>query len=201
MPVLSNKRVLFVGLIIIVVVSVTAGLWRIGFLKTFLHPEKEPTNISEQNSFMKISSPSFADKQTIPSKYTCDAEGINPPIEISGVPASAKALAIILRDPDAPSGNFIHWILTNLDPNTKAIAEGFSPVGATAGLNSCGDAKYCPPCPPTGSHRYIFTLYALDSALSLSGKADESEVLSAMRGHILEQAELVGLYSRKANHE
>lgn len=146
---------------------------------------------------MKITSPAFEANTDIPLKYTCDGENLNPPLTISGVPAETKSLALIVDDPDAPvSGGFVHWIVFNFDPKTSEIAENSVPVSATQGQNGSGQSRYTGPCPPSGTHRYFFKLYALDSPLGLDSNAKREDVEGAIRGHTLDQAEMIGLYKR-----
>lgn len=146
---------------------------------------------------MKISSPAFQNNANIPSKYTCDGDGVNPPLAISGVPAETKSLALIVDDPDAPvPGGFVHWVLFNFDPQTSQIPENSVPAGAIQRQNSAGQSRYASPCPPSGTHRYFFKLFALDAPLALDSSAKREDVEQAMTGHILEQAELIGLYQR-----
>ena len=145
---------------------------------------------------MKIQSPVFGNNQSIPSKYTCDGENINPPIEFVDVPPEAKSLALIMDDPDAPSGLWVHWTVWNISPSTKGIAENSRFEGAVEGMTSSGKTGYGGPCPPDREHRYFFKLYALDSMLSLDSSAKKEELEAAMEGHIISSAELVGLYNR-----
>ncbi len=143
---------------------------------------------------MKITSSAFENNGNIPSKYTCDGEGINPPLNFSDIPASTQSLALIVDDPDAPSGTFVHWTVWNIDPKSTGIEENSIPSGAVQGMTSYGKEGYGVPCPPSGVHRYFFKLYALDAKLYLpSVRADSLE--KAMIGHTLAQAEIIGLYS------
>jgi len=150
---------------------------------------KDPNNM--QN--FQIKSSAFANNGRIPAEYTCDGEGINPPLLISGVPANTKSLALILDDPDAPGGTFNHWVVWNIPPTTSAIKEG-GPVEGVSGINSAGDNGYFGPCPPSGTHRYIFKLYALDALISLSSGAGSSDLKNAINSHIVNQTQLTGLY-------
>ncbi len=158
---------------------------------------------------LTFTSSAFLHNEKIPAKYTCDENRkLSPPLSISGVPEGAKSLVLIMDDPDIPNvfkesrgiEAFDHWILFNIPPETQEIVEGTF-VGIQ-GINSAGNTEYTGPCPPPeyepSEHRYIFSLYALDTELSLSVGATKGEVLSAMQGHILEQAELIGLYKRVA---
>ena len=154
---------------------------------------------------MQITSTAFEPGALIPSEYTCDGNSkINPPLSISGVPEGTKSLALIVDDPDVPKqlrpdGLFTHWILFNIPVETSEVSEGAS-VG-TGGVNSGGSNSYVGPCPPPqyepSEHRYIFKLYALDTKLELQSGARKDEVLEAMQGHIVAEAELVGRYKRQ----
>lgn len=157
---------------------------------------------------LTLTSSAFESGGSIPSTFTCDsappAGGMNPPLSISGVPDGAKSLALIMVDPDVPKalksdGVFDHWILFNMPPETREIASGVT-VG-TPGANSAGDNQYTGPCPPPqyepSTHRYIFSLYALDSELPLQAGASKTEVEKAIQGHIVAHAELVGRYKRQ----
>jgi Raf kinase inhibitor-like YbhB/YbcL family protein len=149
---------------------------------------------------MKLTSPKFQENGIIPSHYTCEGANVNPPLEISGVPARAKALVLIMDDPDVPKtiradGMWDHWIVFNIPPSTTHIAEGINPQGV-AGKTTFGHHKYGGPCPSQGEHRYFFKLYALDQKLILQEGATKKEVEHAMQGHILQQTQLMGLYEK-----
>ncbi|HEY9586095.1 MAG TPA: YbhB/YbcL family Raf kinase inhibitor-like protein [Candidatus Paceibacterota bacterium] len=146
---------------------------------------------------MKITTGAFEDGGNIPSRFTCDGENANPELSFEDVPAAAKSLALVMDDPDAPMGTFVHWILWNIPPDTKKILEKSSPAGAMPGANSMKRAGYIGPCPPSGTHHYHFKLYALDAVLDLPDSSGKSALESAMNGHIIEQTELIGLYSRQ----
>lgn len=148
----------------------------------------------QEVSSMEVYSPEFED--VIPSKYTCDGEDISPPIVVDGIPDRARSLALIVGDPDAPGGWFTHWVLFNV-PITNKIGEGSVPEGATEGLNDFKKVGYGGPCPPSGSHRYRFRAYALDSDLDLDEGASQDEVERAMDGHVIAEAEFVASYSRR----
>lgn len=145
---------------------------------------------------MKIISPAFGPNQPIPEKYTCDGENISPALRISDVPASTQSLVLIVDDPDAPMGTWVHWILWNIDPKTAAIPENSVPPGAIQGKTN-RENNYHGPCPPDREHRYFFKLYALDTELDLDQSADKSRLEQALADHVIEQAELVGLYNRR----
>ena len=146
---------------------------------------------------MTLTSTAFAHNQTIPSRFTCDGANVSPPLALGHVPAPAKSLVLIVDDPDAPSGDWVHWVLYNIDPTTTAIDEGGVPHGAVGGTNDFMKTSFGGPCPPSGTHRYFFKLYALDEKLPLGGGARKQEVVAAMKGHIIATAELVGLYRRR----
>ncbi len=150
---------------------------------------------------MKLSSTAFEQGGKIPSKYTCDAEGINPPLQISDVPAHAKTLALIMDDPDVPEfirkdRLYVHWVVFNMPPSVHTIAENTVPPGIS-GKNTGGKLGYQGPCPPDREHRYFFKIYALDGFLDLQEGASKADVEKAMNGRILAQAELMGKYERR----
>ncbi len=145
---------------------------------------------------LQLSSPAFADDALIPPDFTCDGENISPPLRISGVPEDTKSLALLLDDPDSPSGSFTHWLIYNLSPNDSDIHTGLIPEGCTEVINSFGDPGYGGPCPHQGEHRYVFTLYALDIQLEIELK-DKPTFETAINGHVLAKAELKGRYQRK----
>ncbi len=148
-------------------------------------------------SDMKISSPAFAHNGSIPAKYTCDGEDKSPPLVIGNVPSGAKSLALIVDDPDAPAGTWVHWVLWNIPPATSELGENAFPPGALQGKNSWGKNLYGGPCPPSGSHRYFFKLYALDATLDLGPATTKKELERAMEKHIVARAELTGVYKRQ----
>ena len=142
---------------------------------------------------LTVKSPAFENNKLIPSKYTCDGEEVSPPLTVEGIPEKTKSLALIMEDPDAPAGLFIHWLVWNIPPTDK-IQENSVP--GTEGLNTNQKNSYHGPCPPGGTHRYYFKVYALDTLLKL-GAFSEKEVLeNAMQNHILAYGELLGLYRR-----
>ena len=153
--------------------------------------------ISESlNTNMKLTSTAFENNGKIPSRYTCDGQNFNPPFGISEIPENVKSMALIVDDPDVPSGTWVHWTLWNINVDTKEIPENTVPAGAIEGVTSFGKNGYGGPCPPTGTHRYFFKLYALDAELSLPSSAKVSDLEEVMKGHIIDQTQLVGLYSR-----
>lgn len=145
---------------------------------------------------MNLSSPAFSANSPIPARYTCDGENISPSLAISEIPSGAKSLALTMTDPDAPAGTWTHWLLFNLPPTTTVLPENTQGLGVS-GTNSFGDQGYGGPCPPSGTHRYVFTLYALDSELSVTAGVDAHAALSALNNHILDNTELVGTYTKR----
>lgn len=184
----------------------------IGGLAFYLWP-KPPAKINQKESVkekggqimdkLTLKSPAFSNQESIPKKYTCEGENINPPLEIGGVPQTAKSLVLIMDDPDAPSRTWTHWTVWNISPTTKDIEENIKPEGVE-GVTSFGNTGYGGPCPPpaltnrgeSGTHRYFFKLYALDTKLDLPSSTRKAELEKSMEGHILEKTELLGLYSR-----
>ena len=145
---------------------------------------------------LKVTSSTFGHNGRIPTKFTCDGIDVNPSLHINNVPEGAKSLVLIMDDPDAPMGTWDHWVVWNIEPS-PVIEENSVPAGAVQGKNSWGKTKYGGPCPPSGTHRYFFKVYALDAFLDLSSKSDKKTVEKAMKGHVLAQGELIGLYSRE----
>lgn len=146
---------------------------------------------------MRISSPAFQEGLLIPPKYTCDGENISPPIHIEGVPPEAQSLALWVHDPDASSGDWLHWLVWNIDPLTTDVSEGFDPAGATEGLNDFGRNDYGGPCPPQGeTHKYVFTLFALNTMLTLDDRIKSEGFLLEIKDYIIDKTELTGLYER-----
>ena len=144
---------------------------------------------------MKLTSPAFQHNGQIPSEFTCDGSDLSPPLTISDVSNNAKSLVLISDDPDAPVGTWDHWIMFNIPASTTQIPKGTEPKGI-GGRNSWGRTGYGGPCPPSGTHRYFFKLYALDTMLNLPEGATKKDIEKAMQGHILAKAELMGTYKR-----
>ena len=151
----------------------------------------------------RITSAAFEPGQPIPARHTCDGENLSPPLQWSGVPASAVTLALVCDDPDAPAGTWVHWVLYGLRPSETGLAEGVAasemlPGGARQGRNDFHSLGYGGPCPPRGKpHRYFFRLYALDAALDLAPGATRQELSGAVAGHVVAQGELMGTYQRR----
>ncbi len=146
-------------------------------------------------SHLIITSPVFQFNQRIPTKYTGDGEDVNPPLSIDGIPQDTKSLALIVDDPDSPTGTFDHWVVWNISPSQNRIAENTVP--GIQGLNSCNQLGYTGPYPPPGKpHRYIFRVFALDTKLCLGDSSTKKDLERAMKGHVLKEGKLVGLFSR-----
>ncbi len=145
---------------------------------------------------ISITSTAFKEGDKIPRLYTCDDQNISPPLAWTGVPTGTVSLALIMDDPDAPSGTWVHWVLFNLPPNLTGLEQAKN-GGGVEGKNDFSRLGYGGPCPPRGStHRYFVKLYALDQALDLKSGTTKSQVENAMRGHILAQGQLIGRYGR-----
>jgi Raf kinase inhibitor-like YbhB/YbcL family protein len=144
---------------------------------------------------MKLESSDFEHGEAIPVVFTCQGEEQSPSLNISEVPAEAKSLVLIMDDPDAPGGTWVHWLVWNIPPETGAFDKNHVPEGAVQGKNSWGHPGYGGPCPPSGSHRYFFKLYALDELLSLSS-ADVKRLEKAMEPHVIDKCELMGTYQK-----
>jgi Raf kinase inhibitor-like YbhB/YbcL family protein len=143
---------------------------------------------------MKLTSASFRDGQPIPRQFTCDGAGVHPQLGISDVPEGAKSLALIVDDPDAPNGDFVHWVVFNMDPATSEIPEASVPPGSVEGRTSLNRPGWTSPCPPSGTHHYQFKLYALDAMLGLMASSTKKDLADAMEGHVVGQTMLVGTY-------
>lgn len=150
---------------------------------------------------MKLTSPAFSDGGKIPAKFTCDGADINPELDISGVPSTAKTLVLLMDDPDVPA--FVrkdqmwdHWVLFNIPPTTAKIPEHNHSIG-TLGRNTGGTSAYYGPCPPDREHRYFFKLYALDTTLHLPQGASKTDVEKALEGHVVAKTQLMGRYEKQ----
>ena len=151
---------------------------------------------------MELKSPAFSEGEAIPQQYTCDGKDVSPPLAWTDVPPGTKSLALICDDPDAPAGDWVHWVLFDAPPAASALPEGVPPQPEIAGLGCQGrndfrKTGYGGPCPPRGTHRYVFTLYALDRTLGLGADATKAKLLEAARGHVLAEARLTGKYTRR----
>ncbi len=154
-----------------------------------------------QGAEMDLNSQAFRPGGMIPAKYTCDGADISPPLTLPDPPAGTKSFALIMDDPDAPVGTWVHWVIWNIPATTRALEENIPktaslPNGARQGTNDFKRIGYGGPCPPSGTHRYFFKLYALDTTLNLPPETTKSVLEDTMRGHILVQADLIGKYTR-----
>ncbi|MHC4395754.1 MAG: YbhB/YbcL family Raf kinase inhibitor-like protein [Planctomycetota bacterium] len=151
---------------------------------------------------IKITSPAFEDGGMIPAKYTCDGEDISVPLQWEAVPDGTASIALISDDPDAPMGTWVHWVLFNLAPDTRELKENFPddetlPDGTRQGISDFGATGYGGPCPPSGTHRYFFKIYALDKKIDAATIVDKDQLLEEMEGHIIGQGQLMGKYKRQ----
>jgi Raf kinase inhibitor-like protein, YbhB/YbcL family len=144
---------------------------------------------------LTVTSPAFQPNQAIPEKYGCDHQDINPPLNIEGIPEGTQSLALILDDPDAPSGTFDHWIIWNIPASQNKIAEDTAP--GVEGLNGMEEQGYTGPCPPPGKpHHYNFRVYAVDTLLQIDTNSNKKALEKALKGHVLAEGRLIGLFSR-----
>lgn len=149
-----------------------------------------------------VTSPAFTEGGTIPSKYTCDGKNISPPLKWAGATPAAKSFALISDDPDAPMGTWVHWVMWNIPANVNELAENIPtdkdlPNGSKQGITDFRRYGYGGPCPPSGTHRYYFKLYALDTMLDLPANTTKADLLNAMKGHILAEGQLMAKYKRQ----
>jgi Raf kinase inhibitor-like YbhB/YbcL family protein len=185
---MSSKRLfLFTGFLVLILMAV---------------PPMESQAAKKGGRKMIITSPAFKEGGMIPAKYTCDAQDISPPLEWNKVPAGTKSLALICDDPDAVVGTWVHWVVYNIPPDASKLDENIKGErefsnGMIQGSNDWPRIGYGGPCPPSGTHRYFFKLYALDALLDLKPGATKAQVLKAMKGHVLAEAQLMGRYKRQ----
>jgi Raf kinase inhibitor-like YbhB/YbcL family protein len=171
---------------------------------TSVSGDNTPTSLpasQEVPMSISLSSPAFSAGASIPVIYTCKGQSISPPLSWNNSPANTTTFALIMDDPDAPMGTFVHWVIFNIPPSSHGLPEAVPSKGQLAdgtlqGNNGAGQTGYTGPCPPSGTHRYFFKLYALDNVLSLSSGADKDQLLKVMQGHILAQGELMGTFSK-----
>lgn len=179
-----NRRVTLIICIVIVVVVIA-----------FVGAKQLSTTLSMNK--LTVTSTEFDAGGKIPSTYTCDGSDTNPPFDVSNIPAGTKSIAFTLTDPDTRSGTWVHWVKWNIVPTIPVltIKKGKEPAGVS-GSGSSGSADYQGPCPPSGTHHYILDVYALDTTLNLLGGSSRDTLLSAMKGRVLAQGQLIGIYSR-----
>ncbi|MBI5619779.1 YbhB/YbcL family Raf kinase inhibitor-like protein [Candidatus Gottesmanbacteria bacterium] len=190
------KKVAVAGSLVFLGILFLVGV-RVWTQKQPVTPSTVPAKGNILTSELSITSPAFANETAIPAVFTCDGENISPPIAISGVPAGAQSLVLIMDDPDAPDGTFTHWILMDIPPQTRMIAKGTVPEGAVEGVTSFDRPGYRGPCPPSGLHRYFFTLFALDRKLGFNNQTTRGALEQAMQGHVLGQTYFYGRYNRR----
>jgi Raf kinase inhibitor-like YbhB/YbcL family protein len=142
-----------------------------------------------------VSSPAFGEGAAIPTRFSCRGAEVSPPLRWTGVPAGVAQLALVVDDPDAPSGTYVHWVLFGLPPDATGLEEGQVPRGAMQGRNSAGDAAYAGPCPPSGTHHYRFTVYALKTTMDLPNGAELDAALAAIDDRAVAKGRLVGTFS------
>lgn len=158
---------------------------------------KLPSEVGALAPSFVLSSPTFGEGEQIPARYSCNGEDVSPPLAWGEPPEGTKSLALIMDDPDAPGGTWVHWVVFNIPMELRELSEGMQgvDVAVTVGENSWGRSDYGGPCPPSGTHRYFFKLFALDTALNLDKSAGKQQVLGAMEGHVLAEADLMGMFS------
>ncbi len=161
-----------------------------------MDPATDPGEVV-MSSFV-LTSPAFSEGKPIPPRFTADGPDLSPELRIQGAPEGTVSFALIMDDPDAPMGTWVHWVVWNIPGDTAVIPEGGPPGGAVEGTNSWGRTGWGGPSPPrgTGVHRYVFKLYALDTTLDLPASTDKAGLLKAMEGHVLGEARLMGTYTR-----
>ncbi|MHB8777444.1 MAG: YbhB/YbcL family Raf kinase inhibitor-like protein [Anaerolineales bacterium] len=200
------KKILFTALAISVAACTAPPAQDIPPTETIIiNPQTETETIITQPTeevvmSFEITSPAFANAEAIPADYSCKGRNISPALIWSEPPAATQSFALIMDDPDAPMGTWVHWVLFNIPASTRDLKESTSTDpqlsdGSLQGKTSAGSNGYHGPCPPSGIHRYFFKLYALDTMLDLSSAADKKDLLAAMEGHILANAELTGTFS------
>jgi Raf kinase inhibitor-like YbhB/YbcL family protein len=166
-----------------------------------LPPQPPATQSSSQKNEIKVTSVAFKEGQPIPRQYSCGGVNISPPLEWSGVPKTAKTIAIMVDDPDAPGGTWVHWLLYNIPADNIGFVENVPATetlkaGGFQGKNDFGKIGYGGPCPPSGTHRYFFKVYAVDAELPLKAGATKAELLKALDDHVVSQGQLMGTYRR-----
>jgi Raf kinase inhibitor-like YbhB/YbcL family protein len=184
-----SERILTVVVIVIILV-IGGGIY---ILRQPTTPPITPGETLARLNELKITSPAFENNAFIPKKYTCDGDDVNPPLRIETLPVETKSIVLIVDDPDAPKGNWNHWIVWNIPP-MEEIAENTVP--GVEGMNDFQKQSYSGPCPPSGTHRYFFKVYALKDKLDLDISSQKSNLEKAMEGKIVAKGELIGLYSR-----
>ena len=183
-----HEKHLLVILLVIILTAILTHKWSNPSDKTLFNSMEEK---------MKIESIAFKENENIPREYTCQGDNVNPPLNFSDIPKGTKSIALIVDDPDAPSGVWAHWLVWNMNPTSDGVGENSVPKGGIQGPNGRGANKYQGPCPPSGVHRYYFKLFALNKELNISTTTDKTGLENAMDGAIIEQSLFIGLYERK----
>jgi Raf kinase inhibitor-like YbhB/YbcL family protein len=165
------------------------------------HPGEAGKERSQEMT-ISVSSSAFQEGDAVPAKYTCDGNDVSPPLKWTGVPEGTKSITLICDDPDAPMGTWVHWVMWNIPPSVRELAEDVTPKpelpdGSRQGISDFRRPGYGGPCPPTGMHRYYFKIYALDTMLDLPSSTRKADLLKAMKGHILAEGQLMGKYGRR----
>lgn len=194
------KKALFVlgGAIIIVAVFISIGWIKSTIFKTVAPQTQKPTpSLTPTPNLFRLQSASFTNGEAIPEKYTCDGTNIRPPLSISSAPDGTKSMAVVVYDLDAPGGSFVHWLAWNIPPETKELPEGDLQRIIREGKTSFGSVGYMGPCPPSGTHRYVWRIYALRNVLSLDSEASRADLETAINTFVISQAEFVGRYTKK----
>lgn len=190
--ILSRRELLYFVAIDIVLLGVVAW-WLFGGPESRL-----PDDVSDfAAGSMTVTSPAFKEGRAIPEKYSCDGSSVSPPLTFDDVPSGTKSLLLVIEDPDAPLGSFVHWTVWNISPQQSSLAEGEVPPGSVQGPNGTGQNKYVALCPPSGIHRYFFKLYALDEVLALPASTDVRTLNAYVAPHTLARAVLTGTYRKK----
>jgi Raf kinase inhibitor-like YbhB/YbcL family protein len=171
--------------------------WIIFLLSSVLLPSVAGGGEKMKKAGLYISSPAFENNGNIPSRFTCQGLDINPPLVIKNIPPGTASMALVVDDPDAPVGTWVHWVMWNISAKTGEIGENSVPAGSVQGRNDWQRNSYGGPCPPSGTHRYFFRLYALNSELHINPNATAGELRKAMKDRIIEESELVGLYKKR----
>lgn len=185
---MNMKKLILITILIIVFLTVGVIL-----KKNIL--SSDHSTVQPKGVHMKLTSV-FEHNTKIPSKYTCDGDDLAPELTISEVPVGAKELVLIVDDPDAPMGTWVHWVLYNIPVSTTKIDNNNLPKDVKQGMTDFGRIGWGGPCPPSGEHRYFFKLYAIDKALDMPQGALKAQVEQAIKGHIVEETQLIGLYKR-----
>jgi Raf kinase inhibitor-like YbhB/YbcL family protein len=195
--------VIFVGTMLVFVLIGCFFLYLLGPAEEeiFSAITEEIPSPNQLEASMNLTSPAFSQGQYIPAKFSCNGADVSPALVWTKTPSLTKSFALIMDDPDAPMGTWVHWVIFNIPATAHALPEGIPtsenlPDGSVQGITSARKVGYHGPCPPSGTHRYFFKLYALDTMLDLSSSADKKAVLAAMEGHIIVHAELMGMFGK-----